>query len=692
MSSTGTRKPRDVNSRAAEAIIENDKELINSFKIFAEASNSTAGLAGPAVNNSPKTPAGNYIAREGDSMIGPLALGPPVDFRIEVDANNTIDVGPLNENVQYTSNVQLDDLQPNSAVLDIIANAAFDGQILVLRTFAPTIPYTVSQGTLGNGGNIQTPDGNDVTFGDLQMMVLIFDASLIINANTGGTWRVLPGVGAGAATTPITTWKLPARAKSTIDVPNLAAALVDVDGVTLIQGDRILLTDQTILSENGLYIVGVVAAGLAPLTRPADFDTDDKVLSETFVAIEEGTQFKNQSWHLISNNPILIDVTNQVWSQFAPGTSGGPDLGGGEDGIDAAGQWVYDGRTATGIQITKRWEKGTNGTQADAGVNDVIWLPSIANLRGRLVAVGNSTLTNPVGYSNDMGDSWLTSGLSGNHDWVRSAYDPVGNILITVNTSASTTTTTMARSTDRAVSYGNVTLPNTDNHWDVIWSPTDSLFVATAFSTPFGPGQIRGIITSPDGASGNWTARVTPIPLSNPFTFWRYVAYSTVLGLYICTTGGNNDVMTSPDAITWTAHLTNISLSNHLRLIYSEGQNKFVAVGSFGSATLISWTSTDGINWKQFTIDTLPTVASIQDVFWAPDLSMYVAVGGSTGVGFNAAPKIWTSPDAEVWTRVPIGIEYTDFSTHQAITYAQEYGQFVAVTGTSGIIIYRTFR
>ena len=113
MSSTGTRKPRDVQSRAAEAIIENDKELINSFKVFAESSNSTAGLAGPAVNNSPKTPAGNYLAREGDSMIGPLALGPPIDFTIEVDVNNTIDVGPLNENVQYTSNVQLDDLQPN---------------------------------------------------------------------------------------------------------------------------------------------------------------------------------------------------------------------------------------------------------------------------------------------------------------------------------------------------------------------------------------------------------------------------------------------------------------------------------------------------------------------------------------------------------------------------------------------------
>jgi len=189
--STGTRKERSVQSRANEAIIEADKEYINSLKIFSEASNSVAGLAGRAAQNSPKTPAGNYLAREGDSMIGPLALGPPLNFRIEVDANNTIDIGPLNENAQFTSNIQLDDLQPNSSVLDIIANAAFDGQMLILRTFAPTVAYTISQGTIGNGGNIQTGDSNDLTVGDLQTMVLVFDESLIINANTGGTWRVM---------------------------------------------------------------------------------------------------------------------------------------------------------------------------------------------------------------------------------------------------------------------------------------------------------------------------------------------------------------------------------------------------------------------------------------------------------------------------------------------------------------------
>lgn len=188
-SSTGTRKQRDVQSRANEALIEADKAFIASLKKFGEA-NPTAGSAGGSINNSPNTPTGNYLAREGDSMIGPFALGPPVDFTVEVDANNTIDIGPLNDNPQYSSNIQLDDLQPNSSVLDVIANAAFDGQELVIRTFAPTLPYTISQATLGNGGNIQTGDSNDLIVGDLQTITLRFDESLVVHANTGGTWRV----------------------------------------------------------------------------------------------------------------------------------------------------------------------------------------------------------------------------------------------------------------------------------------------------------------------------------------------------------------------------------------------------------------------------------------------------------------------------------------------------------------------
>ena len=98
-----------------------------------------AGVAARAVNNSPTTPAGNYLARNGDSMNGPLALGPPLNFRVTVDTDDTINIGPLDQNSQYSSNVQLDDINntgTTSSTLEIIAGGAFDGQILALRNFA----------------------------------------------------------------------------------------------------------------------------------------------------------------------------------------------------------------------------------------------------------------------------------------------------------------------------------------------------------------------------------------------------------------------------------------------------------------------------------------------------------------------------------------------------------------------------
>ena len=150
---------------------------------------------------------GNFLRSDGGPMNGPLALSPPIDFRIQMDADGGIDIGETSSNSQYTSNIQLDDVQPNTFTLDTIAGAAFDGQLLFVRTFAPSTPFTIAQATFPNGGNIQTPNDTDVTIGDLQMILFMFDASLIIFDNApGGTWRLLNtfGTGSGGFSDPLT--------------------------------------------------------------------------------------------------------------------------------------------------------------------------------------------------------------------------------------------------------------------------------------------------------------------------------------------------------------------------------------------------------------------------------------------------------------------------------------------------------
>ncbi len=132
---------------------------------------------------------GNFLPLSGGPVSGQFALTPPVDFRVNIDANNTIDIGESSSNSQFASNIQIDDVT-TSDILDIIKGSAHDGTFLFIRTFAPS-PITIRQGNLANGGNIQTPDGNDFVLGDLQIIGLLFDESLKIEANTGGSWRVL---------------------------------------------------------------------------------------------------------------------------------------------------------------------------------------------------------------------------------------------------------------------------------------------------------------------------------------------------------------------------------------------------------------------------------------------------------------------------------------------------------------------
>jgi len=149
-----------------------------------------------AAGDTPGT--GNFLSSGGGPVNGQFALSPPVDFSIEIDADGIIDIGESSSNSQYTSNIQLEDIQPNTFTLDTIAGAAFDGALLFIRTFRPTIPITIAQATFLNGGNIQTPDDTDVTVGNLQTILLIFDADLVVFDNApGGTWRLLNTFGTG---------------------------------------------------------------------------------------------------------------------------------------------------------------------------------------------------------------------------------------------------------------------------------------------------------------------------------------------------------------------------------------------------------------------------------------------------------------------------------------------------------------
>lgn len=98
-----------------------------------------------------------------------------------------------------------------------------------------------------------------------------------------------------------------------------------LDGVSLNQGDRVLLKDQTAADSNGVWVVTTLGTGSNGMwDRAEDFDEDSEVVDGTFVFVGEGTANANTQWVLTTNNDVTIggaSGTNLVFSQFGAGTT-----------------------------------------------------------------------------------------------------------------------------------------------------------------------------------------------------------------------------------------------------------------------------------------------------------------------------------------------------------------------------------
>lgn len=94
---------------------------------------------------------------------------------------------------------------------------------------------------------------------------------------------------------------------------NLAVGgLLTVDGVALAAGDRVLVKDQALATENGIY---VAAAGA--WNRAADADSSQEVTPGIYVFVEEGTTNADSGWVLTTNGPITLGTTPLTFTQFS---------------------------------------------------------------------------------------------------------------------------------------------------------------------------------------------------------------------------------------------------------------------------------------------------------------------------------------------------------------------------------------
>ena len=148
-----------------------------------------------------------------------------------------------------------------------------------------------------------------------------------------------------------------------------------VDGVSLVAGNRVLLTGQTTASQNGIWLV---ASG--SWTRSSDYTTGSSAASST-VWVEKGTLYADTGWTCTSDpGSDIVDTSATAWVQFT-----------GLGQITAGNGLTKSGNTLAAL---------LNGTTLAVGPSglSVLGLPSLFTINGaavsaNVVAAALNTLT-----------------------------------------------------------------------------------------------------------------------------------------------------------------------------------------------------------------------------------------------------------------------------------------------------------
>lgn len=145
------------------------------------------------------------------------------------------------------------------------------------------------------------------------------------------------------------------------------------------------------------------------------------------------------------------------------------------------------------------------------------------------------------------------------------------------------------------------------------------------------------ISTSEDGIT--WTPAVDPTYAGN---FGYAVAWSPALQLWVAVC--DDDYLTSPDGVTWTAN--NLEAPSE-DVVWCDSLGLFVTCGffPFASPPLIM-TSSDGLTWTGQTTPWDGIPGTINGLGWSHDLGQILACGTDNSGG----PCFMTSPNAVTWT------------------------------------------
>lgn len=175
--------------------------------------------------------------------------------------------------------------------------------------------------------------------------------------------------------------KTPVRVSAIANVDITTGGLLTIDGVTVVAGDRVLLTGQTNATQNGVY---VAAAGA--WTRASTEDTSAK-LKGAFWLVQEGTL--RQKYQYIVNNSTapVIGTDNIVIVQF-----GATTVYTASNGVTLTGS-AFSAQVVTNGGVTA----GASGLQVDTAIV----------VRKYAATIGNGSLTS-ISVTHSLGTQDVT--------------------------------------------------------------------------------------------------------------------------------------------------------------------------------------------------------------------------------------------------------------------------------------------
>lgn len=197
------------------------------------------------------------------------------------------------------------------------------------------------------------------------------------------------------------------------------------------------------------------------------------------------------------------------------------------------------------------------------------------------------------------------------------------------------------------------------------WSPALLTAVGTASS------GVTGLLKSSSDGGDTWTSHTT---LDGSGVTVSSMAWSDALALFVAVAfGGSNFAASSPDGITWTVR----TLASHIwrHVIWAPELAIFVTVGGNSTVDTGIATSTNGTAW---TSRTSPVTGNISRVAWSSTNGKLVGIV-SDGAA-STTPRIVTSSDGVTWSVITLPAAATADGLTD-VAWAGDLGMFVVTAG-----------